>query len=399
MKKILLGTTAAALVAAAPAAFAAEEIEVGISGNWTGGFLFGDQDNDTDNGNSPGVGQRSSNFVQLSEFGFNGNTTLDNGIQVGVQIEVEGETDSDQIDDSNVWFEIPAAGDVVRIELGGESMPADAVSAGVSSVVNGGGIDGPDFVGADGIETTDVMTGGGAETPTLNIYSPRIGGFQVGVGYQTDSSQGDRVTGFTSNTTTIDTDDGETINDNDRDQTVSVGVNYTGDIGGVGVAVGAGYENWGYKTLVGQGSALDDANLYHIGTSVDVGAFTIGAAYSFAEIDAKNSGGTTGNLQPDGTEITNYAASVVYTMNDLSFSLGYGYRENENQDVPANWVGDSEETTMWEVGAAYDLGAGVSVSAGVTFFDYEDERDVASAINNEDENSGWYGVVSTSVSF
>ena len=103
MKKALLGTTA--LVAAGLAvgdAYAADTcVQLTIGGRYMGaaGALFGETSDFYREGNT-----RNYVFKQDVEVYFQGHTTLDNGLEVGARVELEGQTSSDQIDAVYAYF-------------------------------------------------------------------------------------------------------------------------------------------------------------------------------------------------------------------------------------------------------------------------------------------------------
>ena len=81
MKKILFASSALVAVAAAGTAQASEPIQLEVGGymeQWAG---VADQD----------VGESKNAFQSDAEVHFSGKTTLDNGIEVGAKIELEGE--------------------------------------------------------------------------------------------------------------------------------------------------------------------------------------------------------------------------------------------------------------------------------------------------------------------
>ena len=96
MKKILLGSTAivaAGMIASAPSAIAAEKMKLSVGGymeQWVG---FTSQDD--------GVAQDYSGFSTVSdgEIHFKGKTKLDNGISIGVNVQLEAQQGGDQIDE------------------------------------------------------------------------------------------------------------------------------------------------------------------------------------------------------------------------------------------------------------------------------------------------------------
>ena len=114
MKKVLYGTTALVAVGALAApAQAADPIQIGVSGYWYG-YVGLEVDGQDDNIGEPGANKRSHALWHESEVKFSGETTLDNGITVGVDIQLEGETTGDQIDENYIYIE----GNFGRVELG-----------------------------------------------------------------------------------------------------------------------------------------------------------------------------------------------------------------------------------------------------------------------------------------
>ena len=108
MRRILLGSTALAAVAAvlAPGTASAEEgLRLTLGGRYLAAFggLIGEDENlsPTDT-----RGQlRDYVMKQDVEIHFKGETTFDNGLTVGVRVELEGQTSTDQIDSVYAYFD------------------------------------------------------------------------------------------------------------------------------------------------------------------------------------------------------------------------------------------------------------------------------------------------------
>ncbi len=100
MNKILMGTTA--LVAAgilAGSAAAADKVKLGVGGYFHAQLIFASQDDgtgvDLTSGtvdDEPGANRRTHKVAREGEIHFSGSTTLDSGIQVGAQVQLEAET-------------------------------------------------------------------------------------------------------------------------------------------------------------------------------------------------------------------------------------------------------------------------------------------------------------------
>lgn len=96
MKKILLGSTALLALSLTGTAQAAEKIKLGVSGYMWQEIGISDSR----------AGQTTVNLVSNTEVHFKGSTTLDNGLEIGADIQLEGNSQAaDQIDESYAWIE------------------------------------------------------------------------------------------------------------------------------------------------------------------------------------------------------------------------------------------------------------------------------------------------------
>jgi hypothetical protein len=103
MKKALYGSTAlAAAGLLAGAAQAADKIKLGVGGYFQAFGVYSDQD---DGVGEPAANLRDHHIAREGEIYFRGSTALDNGIEVGVLVQLEASTCADQIDQSYIWFE------------------------------------------------------------------------------------------------------------------------------------------------------------------------------------------------------------------------------------------------------------------------------------------------------
>ena len=113
MKKVLLGTTAllgAGLVASP--AFAADGIKLGVGGFFKTAYMVNFDD---DSEGEPGNERNTDGVFSDAEIFFTGSTVLDNGLEVGARVELEGEDDDgvdfdnetddgDQIDEAWIYY-------------------------------------------------------------------------------------------------------------------------------------------------------------------------------------------------------------------------------------------------------------------------------------------------------
>ncbi len=125
MKRVLLGTTAligASLCAAAPAA-AESPIQLSVGGFFRTAYMVVLDDDDSGPENSfqePGDEKTDDGVFSDAEIHFVGRTVLDNGLEAGARVELEGEDNSggngDQIDEAWIWF----AGGFGEVRIGSD---------------------------------------------------------------------------------------------------------------------------------------------------------------------------------------------------------------------------------------------------------------------------------------
>ena len=114
MKKVLYGSTALVAAGALAAPAAAEEgISLSLGGFYTVAFAVQDMDYDSGLG-GPGDTNSTTMFAN-GEVHFKGETTLDNGITFGVRIELEAQSQGDQLDENYAYIE----GSFGRLIIGG----------------------------------------------------------------------------------------------------------------------------------------------------------------------------------------------------------------------------------------------------------------------------------------
>ncbi len=299
MRKILLGTTAivaAGMVASAPA-LSAEKLQVGIGGymeQWVG-MVDNDDDARTD---ASGL----NNYVD-SEVHFKGKTALDNGLTVGVQIELEGSTGGDQIDESYMTIE----GEFGKIILGSENSAMYLMHYGVRDFgigLSSGDMPNwlhwdpyPDEKAEESMEfvrieppnnkkggitnkgywlhplgSTGVEPNGTNDSEKISYFTPRMGGFQLGLSYGPDTKE--------DNSDIVDRNGG-------LSDMVAVGLNFQQAFDGAEIRVSGGY-----GTINNNKKGGDDPTAYNVGARVNYGGFGIEAAYAnFDDSEVKNGDG------------------------------------------------------------------------------------------------------------
>ena len=320
---------------------AADPISLSVGGYsyWAGFFADYDADDRGD------VAIRTEGEVH-----FKGSTVLDNGLEVGVRIELEaedqsgsykdldarkkaareaGEDDSmitdgeysggDQIDES--WVYVSGSFGTLRV---GNDDPAAIQLATAAPypdyIFNGNS---PYFSPSGAFLTTFPYD---SDAASLIYFTPALGGLSVGVSYAPEGGNADgniearAGSGAASAyARAVDSDD----------QVASVGIRYDGSMGmDVGIAAAAGWTQF-----------TDNEDGMNVGLSLSMGSFAVGGSY----MDRDKDMGT----DPEPT----YDLGATYS--DGPMTLG------------VSWITQDTNADLYRLQLAYDLGAGVSVNSAI----------------------------------
>ena len=209
-----------------------------------------------------------------SEIFFRGKLEADSGLTFSVKVEFEGNTHADVVDESQVTV----GGSFGQIVLGSEDDPATLMHYGTGDVGVGLNCGDPSFIngltscarsGGKGLGTAGHLIGG--DSQKIAYFTPRMQGVQFGVSYSPESVE--------------DSGAGAPVN-NDNDA-VSLGLNYTGEMGETSIALSVGHYQ---KSQVGAmemlKSGTNDAAI-SVGTYMDNVAAT--EAYATAQAEGTSS--------------------------------------------------------------------------------------------------------------
>lgn len=347
MKRTLLATTALAAVgvlAAAQPASAAEKLQVEVGGYMNQWFGYAEND-DSD----------LSNFDQKhdTEIHFTGSTTLDNGIEFGINVQLEGSTEADQIDESYLFVE----GTFGRVLLGQENsahylMHYAPVNYAVGTNESSDGVFDwiPNTTGSnnfDGCMVSTFCRAGDNDSNKITYFTPRFAGFQFGASYIPEFDKGD------------DQPDDSLYNNG-----LSFGLNYDQKFGDIRAQA-----SLGYMTANAPDGGDDDLEMGNIGLRLGFGAFT--AAASAARI-----------FEGDGVfdqETFVWTAGLAWAQGPLGVSAQYFTSEG---DDPA---GGEDEYEAIVLSSKYTLAPGINAVGSVFMADWK-------AGAGGDDNDG-YGVV------
>ena len=325
MKKLILGTSAivAASTLAASPTLAAEKIKLGLSGYLQTSFVVADYDTGD---------QLPTDIRHEGEVHFTGETTLDNGLTFGVNIQLEARESSDQVDETYMYV----SGAFGRINVGSENAASYLMHYASPSPVIAWGLNDPNAE-AGGFETPATSANEISDADKISYFTPRFSGFQFGVSYTPD---GDEETGTASPYSPI-ADEGA------EDEGYSVGANYTGKLGSVELNASLGYD------LITRTSS-DDTDEISTGFNVGIAGFTLGAGYKYTDNDS----GT------DDRERHDYNVGVSYGQGPWSVGIQYAGIDLDN-------AADGH-LDAFVVGGNYILGPGITAFGGVQYFSGED---------------------------
>lgn len=353
MKKVLFGSTALVAVAFAGAAMA-KDVTMKVGGYLRTGVGVG-QFNDGDNVD------KDFHIIRDGEIQFKGAGTLDNGLTIGVRVELEAFSSTDgtgggsdkQIDESYMTID----GSFGRILIGTNDNAYYNVGGAtgiLGSSVGMGAWDGsyvftPTSIGLNSDLGDDMA---------VHYYIPNIAGFEAGVSW---SPTGNAENGSidTSVTTT-----------NSLDQ-LAIGVAYTAEFDGGSFTLGGGYitqEDTSYTYTY---------SAWGVGAELSFDMITIGARYEGSEQETA----------VGDTEVTSFGGGIVYATGPWEFGLNAVYSETDYA------VSTDFEQLRVNAGVAYELGDGVALGLGV------DYGDIDYANTTSGDEDGFGGALLLGVSF
>ncbi len=322
IKRALLASTflaAATQFAVSPAQAAQFEMTVG-------GFMeqwFGYTDGPA---NNQGFDQQSDGEIEFAP-----EIALDNGLTVGVSVQLEAKTDGDQIDQQFLFVE----GSFGRLVMGSENSAPYLMSITVPSA--GAGLDSGDLpnwiAGMNGflINTANNFAADEDSSEKVSYFTPRFAGFQLGVSYVPQLQE--------------DIDAPANNNDATRDDAFGVAVNFDHEFGDFTLGASAGYMHYG-DDAAAAGEAPENLAF---GLSLGYGGFTVAGAYN--DLNDSVAG-----------DIESFGIGALYDAGPFSVSLGYIYGEDKGADSDSN---------AFELGGSYVLGPGVSAVGSIFYGEQE----------------------------
>lgn len=351
MKKVLLGTSALALCAAYAGPAAASEFEMKVGGYFEAYAAYASSDVKT----APNVDVDGIDAKRDAEIHFKPSITLDNGIKIGADIQLEsaaGLGTSDVIDEAFLFVR----GSFGELLIGSENSAGYKMSYGAPDVtfvnVNSGsltafvpfsgaigGVNVGDDVFRGTLGSTFIENDRNNDADRFTYFTPRFAGVQVGVSYARDGAQ--------------DSNAQQDIDGVALANIFDFGANYVNSFGGVDIAVSGRYG-------VALGDASDDPEIFGAGINLGFAGVTVGG--SFAE---QNNAGT-----EDGT-----AFDVGVSYETGPWGVSFTYFHGENVDDEFGGTGPDETLDQFLLGVTYKLAKGVSLMGFGAYVDFDEDLD------------------------
>jgi outer membrane protein OmpU len=380
MKKLLCSAAVCGLALAANPAQAADGLKLDIGGYFKGYMAYVDQDDDAGEVND-------FDIIRDTEVHFGGETTLDNGLTVGMHFEAEADGgDSFDVDESYAYF----SGGWGRVNFGSEDGAAYLLQVEAPSAddnidglrqyvqpVNYDAVTGlPGFtaavLGAEGLDYDQDISG---KSDKISYLTPVLNGFQAGVSFTPDSD------GFADDLEGIGLDDEADV----FGRTYEAALRYEGQFNNVGVILGAGYSNSQLEDEAVDGVGGDfteDRQAWNVGADFDIGPFGLGAAYVSDNQGESDLDGVAGGDTADEEET--WVLGADYTTGP--FKLGASYMNKDNT------LGlDGIDTDRYSGGVTYTYGPGMTFRGSVGYVDHE--------ADGGDDEDATYVTVGTQINF
>jgi hypothetical protein len=291
----------------------------------------------SDNSNSAQPDSDVFDQISDAEFNIDFKQTLDNGLTIGGQIQVEGQQQAeavgDEIDEQYIYVD----GAFGRLLIGSENGAPYLMHYGLRS--NGIGLDEGDvnnwIAGSTGaLRITNATTLIDNDQNKITYFSPRVNGFQIGATFQPDADDINAVVPAA----------GGAEADNRRDNGYGLGANYTTSVADMSVRASVGFADAG-------GSVAGNETALSLGLQLGFGGFTASFAYGEHENDTA--------VQDRNI----FGVSVAYNAGPAGVSIGYVRGEDSDNDL---------QQDAFELGASYAVGPGVNARASLYYMDAVD---------------------------
>ncbi|HNB26861.1 MAG TPA: porin [Alphaproteobacteria bacterium] len=394
---LLAGAALGALAGSAGPAFAADPVKLTVGGFFKEAYLIVADDNDQ---GQFGHDANTDGFFNDAEIHFTGSTTLDNGLEVGARVELEGENDDDQVDEAWVWF----AGGFGEFRIGSE----DEALANACVVPPGGtanfsafspnqwGSNGSGLFFLSGVAASNSICTGvddRSDAQKVVYISPVFGGFQLTASYTPNGGHETHVDGA-----------GPHLGmpahaplESRHNFSTYLAYAYDGQDWGLSAGLGGSWE--GHEETVNGALGTGAQDFYQAGVNLRFGNFGLGVAGEYFN-DARDLT-VPGVLQ---IRVDSWVVGIgaSYAQDAWTFGLQYSHREDDNDIESANLSDFDAQQDRVVATVNYALGPGINVDAelGYSWIDTDPEIENAStAPAGADDYDAFEIGIGTSITF
>jgi hypothetical protein len=388
---------------------AAQRIKVGIGGyhqQWAVGLRQRIDDGPGDIAAVPGA---RSNTIKTNpidqkhnaEICFIGQTTLDNGLTIALNVQLEANSETDQIDETYIVLQGPSFGQAI---IGDENNapylmhvwpPDGGVSLDEGDLCN---IDAWVNTGVSYFEaplcTTNLrMTDN--DSGKFSYITPRFAGLQAGLSFIPQAEAGgDDNNGASFVRSGVGSGTQISAARNRYANGWAGGVNYTQPFDGWGVQFQSGALWFPRGKVQPVGRNGSDLLLYNASAQVTVGSFSVGGAYLKApnkyavDRNVTNLNGIAGQNATYSSGGWSYALGAAYEFGPYKVGVGYMYGQGYglvSASGPAAAVNTGNDQSLEQavVSGTWTMGPGIRLVGGVFAFDLETDTPGVTGYNSK----------------
>lgn len=400
MKRLLVGAAAIALCSTVAAPAPAAPLQLGVAGHFKGYVSWDNQD--VLDGAGGYRNERNLDIVHDTEIHFTGETTLDNGLTVGVHVEAEADAgNAFAVDKSYAYF----SGAWGRVNFGDEdgaayllqvaAPSADNNVDGIRQYVNPmnysassaafpvagfgpyGAIPaiGLTHLGNIGTGELDYANDATRHADKITYLTPLWEGFQLGLSYTPTIANGTTLpsTGVASRSLGT-----STKSDENFSSAYEGAIRWEGKFDQVGINLGGGYTlvKWDDATNLD----MTDFKQWNVGADVNFQAFGLGAVYT-----RNNQADVAGSSNDEKT----FVVGADYTTGP--FKIGTSWLHDKAEGITPAFTGGDLKTNRYSAGVVYTFAPGMSFRGSVGFV-----RTKVADLNDANAN---YGLLGTQINF
>ena len=348
------------------------------------------------------AGARNHGIVREGEIHFSGATTLDNGLTVGLRVELEGLTSVDQIDESYLYFESRFG----ELRIGQDDAASNSMSFGTPTVIGALTPNDANLVfftspAANATNSIPIANPGDfvGDSEKIIYFSPRISGLQVGFSYTPDGTETGSYTRPPGNTGTPAAGTGPTNglpnvtplgtknSIGQQSEIIDFAANYVREVKGVEFGVMAGFAkakleaNDPTGAVCGVVNGCADQREWGVNGYISFSGVKVGGAYK------NDNRGLSGRNSRDA-----WAAGATYEFGSWGFGLEYA-----KETVETGGAVGEDEVTAYLFGARYTLGPGIDLAGALMRADYSSST--PGNTGPAGQNDAWAVLFGTSLRF